>query len=310
MPSSNLEGKVAIVTGAGRGIGAAVAKRLAEEGAAVVVADLGVALDGAPEQESPADQVVAGIRDAGGRAVSSAEDVADFDGAGRIVDLAVGEFGRLDILVNMAGILRDRMLWNMTPEEWDAVIAVHLRGAFNLSRHTVAHWRQVDVEQGRRIIHCTSASGLFGATAQPNYAAAKMGIVGLTYATANAAPKLGATCNAISPAADTRMTATATSVAADRPERAPDQVATTIAWLASEAAHWCNGQVLSSRGGDVSLYSLPRPAVTLQAANGFDLDELAEAAEKEFRPVAEQQRSGATWPPVEETGTFVPFGAA
>jgi len=308
VPDSNLDGKVAIVTGAGRGIGAAVAKRLAAEGAAVVVADLGVTLDGAPEQDSPANQVETGIREAGGRAVACAEDVADFDGAGRIVDLAVRTFGRLDILVNMAGILRDRMLWNMTQEEWDAVIAVHLRGAFNLSRHTVAHWRQVDVRQGRRIIHCTSASGLFGATAQPNYAAAKMGIVGLTYSTANAAPKLGATCNAISPAADTRMTATATGIA-DRPERAPGQVATTIAWLASEASHWCNGQVFSSRGGDVSLYSLPRPAVTLRAADGFDLDELSDAAEKEFRPVAEE-RPASTWPPVEDTGVFVPFGTA
>jgi NAD(P)-dependent dehydrogenase (short-subunit alcohol dehydrogenase family) len=300
---------VAIVTGAGRGIGAAVATRLAAEGAAVIVADLGVALDGSPEGASPGEQVAADIVARGGRAVACGEDVADFDGAGRLVGRAVSEFGRVDILVNMAGILRDRMIWNMTPEEWDAVIAVHLRGAFNTSRHVVSHWREVDRATGRRIIHCTSASGLFGAAAQPNYAAAKMGVVGLTYSTANAVSKLGATCNAISPAADTRMTLTAANATPDRPERAPDQVATTVAWLASDAADWCNGQVLSSRGGDVSLYAAPRPVVTLHADSAFTLAELTSAADREFRPIV-TQLPAPTWPPFEGTGTTVPFGSA
>ena len=206
MPVGALDSRVAIVTGSGRGIGRSGALLLASQGASVVVNDLGAALDGSGTDTSPAQQVVTEITGAGGKAVANGSDIADHAAAEELVKTAISEFGRLDILVNVAGILRDRMIFNMTAEEWDAVIRVHLRGTFNTSKFAAAHWRSLrDEAANNRIINFTSVSGLHGAPGQPNYAAAKMGIVGLTYSCANALGRYGVTANAVAPQAMTRM---------------------------------------------------------------------------------------------------------
>ena len=204
---TRLDGRVAIVTGAGRGIGRSVARLLASQGAAVVVADLGVAMDGSGHDIGPAAEVVEEITAAGGKAIASGADISDFAAAEGLIGTAIEQFGRLDVLVNVAGILRDRMVFNMTEQEWDDVIRVHLKGTFNTTRFASAYWRSLRDETAQnRIINFTSVSGLHGAPGQPNYAAAKMGIVGLTYSSANALGRYGVTVNAISPGAATRMT--------------------------------------------------------------------------------------------------------
>jgi NAD(P)-dependent dehydrogenase (short-subunit alcohol dehydrogenase family) len=296
-----LSGRVALVTGAGRGLGAAVARELAARGASVVVNDLGVSLDGAAAEGTPAHDVVSQIRAAGGNAIANGEDVSDFEAAGRMIGAAVEEFGRLDILVNVAGILRDRMVYNMSVAEWQAVLAVHLDGTFNTTRHAATHWRSLgDAQPGRRIINFSSASGLYGATGQPNYSAAKLGIVGLTYSCANALAKLGVTCNALAPAADTRMTphpadqADAEAVA----RRSPDNCARVVAWLASDQADWCTGQVIGSRGYQVTLYAKPRPVASLDHEGAWDLAELAAQADEKLRPLVAGEEF-PTWPPAE-----------
>src|SRR5580698_9014905 len=237
----SLDERVAIVTGSGRGIGRSVALLLARQGAAVVVNDLGASLDGSGNDTGPAGDVVKEITAAGGRATANGADISDHDAAEDLVQTAISTYGRLDILVNVAGILRDRMIFNMTADEWDAVIRVHLRGTFNTSKFAAAHWRGIrDEAANNRIINFTSVSGLHGAPGQPNYAAAKMGIVGLTYSLANSLGRYGATANAISPGAATRMTDSVpderrrmpTSNASD--ERSPDNVAPVVAYLASE----------------------------------------------------------------------------
>src|SRR5258708_22537650 len=173
-----VEGRVAIVTGAGRGSGAGIARHLAQEGAAVVVNDLGVELDGTGRDASPGQQVVDEIRKTGGRAVASPADVADHEAAAGLVRLAIEEFGRLDVLVNCAGILRDRMVFNMAEEDWDAVVRGHLRGTFNTTKHAAAHWReQANAQEHYRIINSPSPSRLYASPGQPNYPAANIGTV-------------------------------------------------------------------------------------------------------------------------------------
>src|SRR5271168_2886927 len=256
-----LDGKVAAVTGGGRGIGRGVAKLLAAQGAAVVVNDLGVTVAGQKETQSPADDVVMEIKAAGGKAASNHMDIATVEGGEGLVDQAIKEFGQLDILVNVAGILRDRMVFNMTEQEWDDVIRVHLKGTFNTTKFASAHWRSLrDSSAQNRIINFTSVSGLHGAPGQPNYAAAKMGIVGLTYSSANALGKYGVTVNAISPGAATRMTESVPEDrrrvrAGDVDERSPDNVAPIVAYLASERSGWITGRVIHSMGYEVSLYN-------------------------------------------------------
>ena len=202
---SRLDGRVAIVTGAGRGIGRSVARLLASEGASVVVNDLGSAVDGSGNDSGPAHDVVAEIAEAGGKAVANGADISVFAAAENLVQTAIEEFGRLDILVNVAGILRDRMVFNMTEQEWDDVIRVHMKGTFNTTRFASAHWRSLRDETAQnRIINFTSVSGLHGAPGQPNYAAAKAGITALTVTTARSCGRYGVRANAICPRARTR----------------------------------------------------------------------------------------------------------
>ncbi len=294
-----LEGRVAIVTGAGRGIGASVARLMAKEGAKVVVNDLGVALDGTGADQGPAAQVVDEIKRSGGEAVVNGGDVSDFAAAEAMVRQAIDTYGRLDVLVNVAGILRDRMVFNMSEEDWDSVIRVHLRGTFNTIRHASAYWRELrNPEAHHRIINFTSGSGLHGAPGQPNYAAAKMGIVGLTYSCANALGRYGVTANAIAPGAATRMTESipeerrrgvGTQSAND--ERSPDNVAPAVVYLASERSDWCTGQVLSARGYEIGLYNVPQVIRQIASPGPWDLETAARMMEASFRP-AVGQRSG------------------
>src|SRR5580693_8057553 len=286
-----LDGRVAIVTGAGRGIGRSVALLLASEGASVVVADLGVAVDGSGQDAGPAHDTVAAIAEAGGKAIANSSDIADHAAAEDLVGTAIEEFGRLDVLVNVAGILRDRMIFNMTEQEWDDVIRVHLKGTFNTTKFAAAYWRSLrDDTAQNRIINFTSVSGLHGAPGQPNYAAAKMGIVGLTYSAANSLAKYGVTVNAISPGAATRMT---DSIPVDRQrsrsagtdERSPDNVAPIVAYLASERSGWITGRVIHSSGYEVSLYNNPEPVSRIIGTGPWEADELAYQVERAFGPI-------------------------
>jgi NAD(P)-dependent dehydrogenase (short-subunit alcohol dehydrogenase family) len=287
---ARLDGRVAIVTGAGRGIGRSAARLLASEGASVVVNDLGSAVDGSGHDSGPAHDVVAEIAEAGGKAVANGADISVFAAAESLVQTAIEEFGRLDILVNVAGILRDRMVFNMTEQEWDDVIRVHLKGTFNTTRFASAHWRSLrDSSAQNRIINFTSVSGLHGAPGQPNYAAAKMGIVGLTWSSARALGKYGVTVNAISPGAATRMTdSVPTGRRRTRPdvdEWSPDNVAPIVAYLASERSGWITGRIIHSSGYEVSLYSNPEPVVRIIGTGPWQPDALAEQVERSFGPL-------------------------
>ncbi|MET9951573.1 3-oxoacyl-ACP reductase [Streptomyces sp. NPDC006339] len=282
-----LEGLSAIVTGAGRGLGRAEALELARLGAAVVVNDYGQpGRDGSGEASAaPAAEVAAEIRAAGGRAVPHLGDVADFETARGLVDLAVAEFGRLDVLVNNAGILRDRMIFSMSEDEWDAVIRVHLKGHFNTTHFAAAHWRN-RAKAGEsgvygRIVNTSSEAFLAGSAGQPNYAAAKGGIVGLTTSTALALAKYGVTANAICPRARTRMTEDvfagfAEPAAEDELDPlAPEHVAPLVGYLASPAAAGVNGQLLVVHGGMVAIMERPRVAATFDTAKDvFTYEEL------------------------------------
>ncbi len=291
-----LDQRVAIVTGAGRGIGRSVALLLAAEGASVVVNDLGVALDGSGADVGPAQQVADEITAAGGKAVGNGGDISAHATGEELVKTAVSEFGRLDVVVNVAGILRDRMLFNLTEQEWDDVIRVHMRGTFNTMKFAAAHWRSLrDSDAQNRIINFTSVSGLHGAPGQPNYAAAKMGIVGLTYSAANALGKYGVTVNAISPGAATRMTDSVPderrrSQTATTDERSPDNVAPVVAYLASERSGWLTGRVIHSAGYEVSLYNNPTPMVRLVGTEPWSLDRLAAQMERSFPAAINQGR--------------------
>lgn len=290
-----LDGRVAIVTGAGRGIGRAVATLFAAEGAAVVVNDLGSAVDGSGSDAGPAGAVVAEIVAAGGTAVGDGTDVSDHAAAEGLIAAAVEQFGRLDILVNAAGILRDRMIFNMSEQEWDDVIRVHLKGTFNTSKFAAIAWRSLrDAAAQHRIINFTSVSGLHGSPGQPNYAAAKMGIVGLTYSCANSLAQYGVTVNAISPGAATRMTDSVpaerrrTRTATDQ-ERSPDNIAPVAAYLASERSGWITGRIVHAAGYEVSLYNNPEAVIRLIGNAPWQLADLAAQMERSFGPALRLQ---------------------
>lgn len=252
------EGRVAIVTGAARGVGREHALLLARHGAKVVVNDLGAAVDGSGADITPAQSVVNEIEAMGGEAVVNGDDVSSFAGAKNMIDQAVSHFGRLDVLVNNAGILRDRMLVNMTEQEWDSVIQVHLKGTFAPSRHAAAHWREVSKATGEpvnaRIINTSSTSGLYGNVGQTNYGAAKAGIAAFTIIAARELRRIGVTVNAVSPTAYTRMTDSLRDYTEeDIKVRDPRWVSPLIVYLASEAAHDITGRVIQAGAGRVAV---------------------------------------------------------
>ena len=286
-----LQGKVAIVTGAGRGIGRGVAKLMAEEGAKVVVVDLGVNVDGTGSNQSVAELVVSEIREAGGTAVACTESVATMDGGEKIVQTAVDNFGRLDIVVTCAGILRDRMIFNMTEEEWDDVIAVHLKGTFTVVKHACILFRQ---QRSGRVITFSSQSGLVGNSGQANYGAAKSGIAGFTKVVAKDMGRYGATANSIAPRAQTRMIGAIPDSAQEIRSRSgvaslsegneleqldPDHIAPFVCYLATDYAANVNGQIFLVYGDTVSLMSQPRPLQAIYTPEGhWSMDELAPLA--------------------------------
>jgi NAD(P)-dependent dehydrogenase (short-subunit alcohol dehydrogenase family) len=248
------DGRVAIVTGAGRGIGREHALSLARHGAKVVVNDLGGNVDGTGDDPSPAERVVEEIKAMGGDAIANGESVADFDGAARLVRSAIDAFGDLHVLINNAGILRDRMLSNMTEAEWDAVINVHLKGTFAPARHAVAYWRE-QAKAGKpvvgRIINTTSVSGIYGNPGQTNYGAAKAGIAAFTQILALEVARYGVTVNAVAPVALTRMTENlgpAPESDEEREARSPAWIAPIATWLASDEAAHVTGRVFEASG--------------------------------------------------------------
>ncbi|MEU6379372.1 SDR family oxidoreductase [Streptomyces sp. NPDC046909] len=264
-------GRVAVVTGAGRGLGRAHALALAAEGAAVVVNDLGVGLDGTGGADGPAQQVVDEIRALGGQAVAHGADIATTEGASSLIRTAVETYGRLDALVNNAGFLRDRMLVNVDEDDWDAVMRVHLKGHFLPLKHAAAHWR-TEAKAGRtpvaRVVNTSSGAGLLGSVGQGNYSAAKAGIIGLTLVAAAELGRYGVQVNAIAPAARTRMTEAtfADTMAAPGDDgfdaMAPENVSPLVVWLASAASTGVTGRVFEAEGGRVTVMEGWRPGPT------------------------------------------------
>jgi NAD(P)-dependent dehydrogenase (short-subunit alcohol dehydrogenase family) len=253
------EGRVCVITGAGRGIGREYALMLAEQGAKIVVNDLGGDMTGEGEDASPAQQVVAEIEGMGGEAIANGANVADFDEAGAMIQQAIDHFGRVDVLVNNAGILRDRMLVNMDESEWDSVIAVHLKGTFGPTRHAAAHWRErvkAGEEVRARLINTTSPSGIYGNVGQTNYGAAKAGIASFTVIAAMELERYGVTVNAIAPGALTRMTEGLGMGQLDEASKAafsPRWIAPIVTWLASTESGDCTGRVFQVSGRELAI---------------------------------------------------------
>ncbi|MEV6484170.1 SDR family oxidoreductase [Streptomyces sp. NPDC051576] len=255
------DGRVVVVTGAGRGLGRAHALAFAAEGARVVVNDLGVGLDGTPDPDSPAARVVAEIRARGGEAVAHGGDIATAEGAASLVTTALETYGRLDTLVNNAGYLRDRMLVNLDEDDWDAVLRVHLKGHFLPLKHAAAHWR-AETKAGRtptaRIINTSSGAGLLGSVGQGNYSAAKAGIIGLTLVASAELARYGVQVNAIAPAARTRMTESTFAETMTAPDSgfdamAPENVSPLVVWLGSAASAGVTGRVFEAEGGRITV---------------------------------------------------------
>jgi len=292
--ANRLEGKVAIVTGSGRGIGRGEALLLAKEGCRVIINDIGGSAAGEGSDATPADEVVAEIKKMGGDAIANYDSVTSMEGGERMVKAALDKWGRLDILVNNAGILRDRMLFNMAEAEWDAVIAVHLKGHFTVTKHAALVFRQ---QRSGRIVNTSSESGL-GNMGQANYSAAKEGIIGLTRTAALDLGRYGVTCNAIRPRAGTRLTispelreamerARAAAAAGGNPDESsgqsamsqiaalkPEMVAPIVVYLCTDAAANINGRDFIVGGNEISLVSLPGRERTIYREGGWDLDSL------------------------------------
>jgi len=299
-----LEGKVAVVTGAGRGIGREIALGLAAQRAAVVVNDIGAALDGGGADATPAQQTVDDIRALGGRAVPSFDSVAHWESAQAMVASAVENFGRIDIVVNNAGILRDTIFHKMDPAEWDAVVKVHLYGSFYVSRAAAAHFRE---QNGGAFVHMVSTSGLIGSIGQANYAAAKLGIAGLSRSIAMDMNRFNVRSNCIAPSAFSRMIESvpgaspeekAAAMERRRTQTRADQIAPLAVFLASDAAADVTGQIFGARGNEIYLYNQPRPIRTLHRGDGWTPQALAEqlpAAWKTSLTPLERTRNVFAW---------------
>jgi NAD(P)-dependent dehydrogenase (short-subunit alcohol dehydrogenase family) len=279
------EGRVVIVTGAGRGIGRAHALEFARQGAKVVVNDLGVESDGAGGSQGPAGEVVEAIRAMGGEAVASGADVADWEATQALVKTAIDSFGRLDVVVNNAGFVRDRMFVSTSEEEWDAVLRVHLKGHFCLSRHACDHWRaqsKAGEAVDARIINTSSGAGLQGSIGQSNYSAAKGGIASLTLVQAAELGRYGITSNAIAPAARTRMTegvfadmAAPTDGSFD--ENAPENISPLVVWLGSPESRDVSGRVFEVKGGMIGVSDGWRDGPTVDKGSRWEPDEVGAA---------------------------------
>ncbi|MCR6479400.1 SDR family oxidoreductase [Variovorax sp. ZS18.2.2] len=277
-----VEGKVVVVTGAGGGIGRDIALAMAKNGAKVVVNDIGAALDGAGGSAGPAQQVVDEIRAAGGEAVPNTDSVADAASAARIVECAVESFGRIDAVVNNAGILRDRFFHKMSVDEWDAVLKVHLYGAYYVSRAAATHFKE---QNAGAMVHMTSTSGLIGNFGQANYAAAKLGIVALSKSIALDMLKFNVRSNCIAPFAWSRMIGAIPTDTDEQRARVdkikqmtPAKVAPLAVYLASDAAGAVNGQIFSVRNNEISLISQPRPVRSVHRSEGWTPQSIAEHA--------------------------------
>lgn len=300
-----LDGKVALVTGGGRGVGRGIALALARAGANVVVNDLGASLDGRSTGDSPGEDVAAEIRAFGGQAIVDGGSVADWTAAHKMVTLAVETFGRIDIVVNNAGILRDVMFHRMSEQEFDEVVAVHLKGSFNVSRAAAPHFKE---QGGGSYVHMTSTSGLIGNFGQANYSAAKLGIMALSKSIALDMQKFGVRSNAIAPFAWTRMIDSIPSETEEQKKRVeglkkldPDKVAPFVVALSADAARHVSGQVFGVRNNEIFLFSQPRPVRNAHMGEGWTPESILETAlpmlRSGFYPL---ERSGDvfTWEPV------------
>ena len=297
--------KVAIVTGAGRGIGRAIAMLLAREGARVLVNDVGAGLDGSGGDTGPAEAVVNEIKAARGEAVASTVSIADPQGAEAIVQAAIDAFGRVDILVNNAGILRDRIFHRMSWSDWSDVIAVHLNGSFNMSRAVAPHFRE---QNSGAFVHMTSTSGLIGNFGQANYMAAKLGVAGLSRAIALDMARFNVRSNAIAPFAWSRMIGsipTETDAEKARVEKlqqmTPEKIAPLVVYLASDRAEGVSGQIFSVRNNEVFLFSQPRPIRAMHRSEGWTPQALDAQLKGAFGPsFTPLERSGDvfSWDPI------------
>jgi NAD(P)-dependent dehydrogenase (short-subunit alcohol dehydrogenase family) len=300
-----LEGKVALVTGGGRGVGRGICLAMAEAGAKVVVNDLGATLEGQPDNEQPALEVVRAIQAMGGEAVADGGSVSEWKDAHQMVKTAVDHFGRIDIVVNNAGILRDVMFHRMSEAEFDAVVAVHLKGSFNVSRAAAPFFK----EQGSgAYVHMTSTSGLIGNFGQANYISAKLGVMGLSKSIAIDMQKFGVRSNAVAPFAWTRMVSSIPDETPEQKKRVqglkklvPEKVAPFVVALCADEARAVSGQVFGVRNNEIYLFSQPRPIKTAHRGQGWTPESVLETAipmmQSEFYPL---DRSGDvfTWDPV------------
>ncbi len=301
-----MEGKVVVVTGAGRGIGREIALAMAREGAAVVVNDLGSTVNGEGKDESVAQQVANEIRSAGGDAIANTDSVAEWESASNIVEQAVQSFGRIDAVVNNAGILRDRIFHKMEPEEWDAVVKVHLYGAFYVSRAAAGYFRK---QESGAYVHMSSGSGLFGNYGQANYGAAKLGIVGLSRQIALDMARYRVRSNCIAPSAFSRMIEAiptntpeqAAHVEMRRQKMTPAQIAPMAVFLSSDAAKEVTGQIFSVRANEIFLISQPRPIRSAHHGEGWTpqliRDRVLPAFKASFTPL-ERSRDVLSWEPM------------